>query len=79
MFEQETLIPLFQEYLSGWSWEEWQAAGSSDREEVVVNALADLGPEMDVEEAYDLFYDWSAGLTPEDFEDTPEDYATVKY
>lgn len=67
-YEYETLISLFQEYLSGWSWEDWQAVGSSDREEVVVNALADLGPEMDVEEAYDIFYDWSAGLTPEDFE-----------
>ena len=65
----EQLIKLFQEYLTGWSWEEWQAAGSSDREEVVVNAIADLGSnmDMDVEEAYDLFYDWAAGLTEADF------------
>ena len=61
------LIELFKEYLEDWSWEEWQAAGSSDREEVVVNAVADIGPEMDVEDAYDIFYDWSAGLTAEDF------------
>lgn len=65
----EQLIKLFQEYLTSWSWEEWQAAGSSDREEVVVNAIADLGPSIniDVEEAYDLFYDWAAGLTEADF------------
>lgn len=65
----EQLIKLFQAYLTGWSWEEWQAAGSSDREEVVVNAIADLGPSIniDVEEAYDLFYDWAAGLTEADF------------
>ena len=63
----EQLIKLFQEYLTGWSWEEWQAAGSSDREEIVVNAIADLGPEVDVEEAYDIFYDWAAGLTEADF------------
>ena len=65
----DTLIKLFQEYLAGWTWEEWQAAGSSDREEIVVNALADLGPDLSIEvdEAYDLFYDWAAGLTPEDF------------
>ena len=65
----EQLINLFQEYLAGWSWEEWQAAGSSDREDIVVNAIADLGPSMtiDVEEAYDIFYDWVAGLTESDF------------
>lgn len=65
----EQLIKLFQEYLAGWSWEDWQAAGSSDKEEIVVNAIADLGPSMhiDVEEAYDIFYDWAAGLTESDF------------
>lgn len=72
------LINLFYKYLEGWSWEEWQAAGSSDREEVAVNAIADLGPEVDVEEAYDIFYDWAAGLTEADFgdlitEDTDDD------
>lgn len=66
----EQLIKLFQEYLAGWSWEEWQAAGSSDKEEMVVNAIADLGPSMniDVEEAYDIFYDWAAGLTKSNFD-----------
>ena len=76
----DTLINLFQEYLVGWSWEEWQAAGSSDREEIVVNALADFGPDMDVDEAYDLFYDWAAGLAPEDFaEPAIESYSTKTY
>ena len=64
------LINLFQSYLDGWSWEEWQAAGSSDREEVAVNAIADLGPEIDIDEAYDIFYDWAAGLTEADFDET---------
>ena len=64
---EETLVTVFMSYLQDWSWEEWQAAGSSDREEIVVNALADLGPDIDVEEAYDIFYDWAAGLTEEDF------------
>lgn len=67
MYKSDELIALFQKYLQGWSWEEWQAAGASDREEIVVNTLADLGPDMDIEEAYDIFYDWSAGLTPADF------------
>ena len=77
----EQLINLFQEYLAGWSWEEWQAAGSSDREEVVINAIADLGPSMniDVEEAYDLFYDWSAGLTEADFGLTESNNITRRF
>lgn len=66
---EERLIELFYEYLKAWSWEEWQAAGSSDKEDIVINALADLGPNMSIEvdEAYDIFYDWVAGLTEEDF------------
>ena len=66
---EERLIEIFKEYLPAWSWEEWQAAGSSDKEDIVINALADLGPDMDIEvdEAYDLFYDWCAGLTEADF------------
>jgi hypothetical protein len=64
---QEQLIELFYEYLPAWSWEEWQAAGSSDREEIVINAIADIGPDIDIEEAYDIFYDWAAGLTEADF------------
>ena len=67
---ESKLINLFYEYLKGWSWDEWQAAGSSDREEVAVNAIADFGPEVDIDEAYDLFYDWAAGLTEADFGDT---------
>jgi hypothetical protein len=67
---QEQLIELFYEYLPAWSWEEWQAAGSSDREEIVINAIADLGPDVDIEEAYDIFYDWAAGLTEADFGET---------
>lgn len=64
---QEQLIELFYEYLPAWTWEEWQAAGASDKEEIAINAIADLGPEVDIEEAYDLFYDWVAGLTEADF------------
>ena len=66
---EERLIEIFKEYLPAWSWEEWQAAGSSDKEDIVINALADLGPDMpiEVDEAYDLFYDWCAGLTEADF------------
>ena len=54
---EERLIEIFKEYLPAWSWEEWQAAGASDKEDIVINALADLGPDMpiEVDEAYDIF------------------------
>jgi hypothetical protein len=66
----ERLIKSFWDYLSGWSWEEWEAAGSAEKEEIVTNALADLGPgaDFDIEEAYDLFYEWAEGLTKDGFE-----------
>lgn len=66
----ERLVKLFWDYLSGWSWEEWEAAGAAEKEEIVTSALADLGPgvDFDVEEAYDLFYEWAEGLTKDGFE-----------
>ncbi len=66
---EERLIEIFKEYLPAWNWEEWQAAGASDKEDIVINALADLGPDMpiEVDEAYDIFWDWAAGLTEADF------------
>jgi hypothetical protein len=76
---QEQLIKLFYEYLPAWSWDEWQAAGSSDREEIVINAIADLGPEVDIDEAYDIFYDWAAGLTEADFNTRLTEAAQKKY
>ena len=76
---QEQLIELFYEYLPAWSWEEWQAAGSSDREEIVINAIADIGPEVDIDEAYDIFYDWAAGLTEADFNTSLTEAAQKQY
>lgn len=66
----ERLIRLFWDYVSDWSWEEWEAAGAADKEEIVTNALAELGPgaDFDIEEAYDLFYEWAEDLTKDGFE-----------
>ena len=67
----EQLIKLFREYLSSWSWEEWEAAGAADKEEIVTNAVAEFGPYLpfDIDEAYELFYNWIEGLNRENFED----------
>jgi hypothetical protein len=78
---EERLIEIFKEYLPAWNWEEWQAAGASDKEDIVINALADLGPDMpiEVDEAYDLFWDWAAGLTEADFNTSLTEAAQKKY
>ena len=66
----EKLIKLFWDYVSDWSWEEWEAAGAAEKEEIVTNALAELGPysDFDIDEAYDLFWEWAEGLTKDGFE-----------
>lgn len=78
---EERLIKIFKEYLPAWSWEEWQAAGASDKEAIVINALADLGPDMSIEvdEAYDIFWDWAAGLTEADFNTSLTEAAQKQY
>ena len=65
----DKVIQLFWKYLEGWDWESWSSSSSSDRESIVVDTAADLGISVDIDELYDLFYDWSAGLTEESFED----------
>lgn len=61
------VIQLFWTYLEGWDWDTWISTSSSDREAIAVDAAADLGTSVDIDEIYDLFYDWSAGLTEDDF------------
>lgn len=67
MDQESKIIQMFQLSLESWDWDTWQSTSSSDREEIVVEVCADLGITADIDEVYDLFYDWSAGLTEEDF------------
>lgn len=61
------LLDYFWDELTGWDYESWQSAGAKDKEDIVVGALADLGPTIDVEEAYELFWEWADSLTEDDF------------
>lgn len=66
--EQENIIiQMFWDSLDGWDWDTWNSTGSSDRESIVVDAINELGLTTDIDEVYDLFYDWSSGLTEESF------------
>lgn len=66
--QEAIIIQMFQDSLNSWDWESWNSASASEREEIVYEVNADLGVSADVDEVFDLFYDWSAGLTEQDFE-----------
>lgn len=63
------LINEFNNSLSGWDWETWCATGARDKEEIVAEAVVELGVQVDITDAYELFWDWADGLTEEDFGD----------
>jgi hypothetical protein len=68
--EQENIIiQMFWDGLKDWDWETWCSTSSGDRESIVVDVLSDLGITTDIDEVYDLFYDWSSGLDESSFMD----------
>lgn len=64
---KSTLIACFWAGLADWDWESWQSAGAEDKEEIVTDAIVALGPSVDVDEAYDLFWEWAAGVDEDSF------------
>jgi hypothetical protein len=62
------LVSRFNQELVGWDYESWTSSSSGDREEIVRNLLPEFTSVFDEETIYDLFYDWSDSLCPEDFE-----------
>jgi hypothetical protein len=71
---KEKLIDIFLDSIFGWTWSDWCSTGSKDKEEIVADAIADLGLEVDVDEAYDLFYEWASGLDESSFDDYYDEY-----
>lgn len=61
------LINLFQDALAGWTWEDWEAAGSSEKESIVTYATENIGQPVDTQMVYDLFWEWVSGLEPDAF------------
>lgn len=61
-FTKSRLVDLFWEDLANWSWESWQSAGAEDKETIVTDAIIELGIDIDINDAYDLFWEWADGL-----------------
>jgi hypothetical protein len=66
-FTKSRLIDLFWAGLTNWDWESWQSAGAEDKETIVTDAIIELGIDIDINEAYDLFWEWAEGLEENSF------------
>jgi hypothetical protein len=73
----EKLVNYFWDDISEMSYDDWCGTSSGDKESVVPYAIVDLGLEgVDIDEVYDLFWEWAEGLDEESFsgyEDEEED------
>ena len=63
---QSMLIDKFNDELANWDYDSWMSASASDKESIVVDVISS-DPTVDIEEAYDLFWEWADGLEAEDF------------
>ena len=72
---RDKLIDLFYEDISYTPWDVWCDTSSTDKERVVVDALAKLGLSevIDIDEAYDLFWEWADNLDEDAFKQVEED------
>ena len=48
-------------------WDVWCDTSSTDKERIAVDALVELGLSEDVDEIYDLFWDWANSLDEDSF------------
>lgn len=62
------LVSRFNQELVGWDYESWISSSSVDKEEIVRNLIPEFISVFDEETIYDLFYEWSENLCPEEFE-----------
>jgi hypothetical protein len=68
---QAKLFDEFAAALKGRDWDTWCASDDSEKEEVAAEAIAELGLQIGIEDAYNLFWKWESTLTAEDFEVEP--------
>lgn len=55
--------------LEDWTWQRWCTASKETKDKVAAKAIADLLRQTDQDEAWELWYEWSAELGPEDFKE----------
>lgn len=73
---RDKLIDLFYADIANTPWDVWSDTSSVDKERIVVNALAELGLSevVDIDEAYDLFWEWAECLDEDSFRQDDEDF-----
>ena len=66
---QAKFLDRVKEILEAWTWEQWSEADKEIRDEVAAQAIADLLRQVNQEEAWNLWDEWSENLGPEDFKE----------
>ena len=66
---QAKFLDRVKEILEDWTWEQWSEADKETRDEVAAEAIADLLRQVNQEEAWNLWDEWSETLGPEDFKE----------
>ena len=66
---QAKFLDRVKEILEDWTWEQWSEADKEIRDEVAAQAIADLLRQVNQEEAWNLWDEWSENLGPEDFKE----------
>jgi hypothetical protein len=66
----EKVVSKFWEKVSDLSWDDWCGMSSKDKEEIVPEVFSELDDiTLDIDEVYDLFWDWESGLEESSFID----------
>lgn len=66
---QAKFLDRVKEILEDWTWEQWSEADKETRDEVAAQAIADLLRQVNQEEAWNLWDEWSETLGPNDFKE----------
>ena len=66
---REGLIDYFYKSISEMSWDVWCNTSTTDKERIAVDAMVELGLSEDVEEVFDLFWEWADGIEEDAFFD----------
>ena len=66
---QAKFLDRVKEILEDWTWEQWSEADKEIRDEVAAQAIADLLRQVNQEEAWNLWDEWSETLGPNDFKE----------
>jgi hypothetical protein len=76
---QAKFLDKVKEILESWTWKQWSEADKETRDEVAAQAIAELLRQVDQDEAWNLWDEWSAKLGPEDFKEDLEEAALKTY